>query len=141
MKIILLKDVPGLGKMGEVKEVKDGYALNYLFPQGLAEVASGKVMQRIAEAAKQKNSEIRRKKESVEQNILALSGRKIEFQVKINAKGVPYKAITAREIAQELNIDPSDVEDVKLKNTGQFKVKVGPDKTSSEVTVTISPEK
>lgn len=57
MKIILKKEVKGLGRAGDVKEVSDGYAQNFLFRQGLAEVATEKNIQIIKKQADKKRTE------------------------------------------------------------------------------------
>jgi len=47
LKVVLLKDIPGIGKTGDMKEVKDGYARNFLIPRGLAKMATEGEIKRI----------------------------------------------------------------------------------------------
>jgi large subunit ribosomal protein L9 len=141
MKIILLQDVPNLGKAGEIKDVKDGFARNYLLPKNLAEAATGKAIQKILSEKDKKNAEIAKQRKTETQEIESFGGRKLNFQVKINAKGVPYKAITSRDIAEELKIEPSLVENFSVKDLGTFPAKISSGSLSTSVEVTIEPGK
>ncbi|MGA2666577.1 MAG: 50S ribosomal protein L9 [Patescibacteria group bacterium] len=141
MKIILLKDVPNLGKAGEIREVKPGYARNFLLPKNLAEVASGKTAQKILAASALKALEVKKKKQSLEEKVKTLDDKKIAFKVKVNAQGRLYRAITGREIAQALNIDPSLVEVAPLKQIGKTKLEIKAGINLAKVEIDISPEK
>ncbi len=141
MKIILLKDVPNLGKAGEIREVKSGYARNFLLPKNLAEVASGKTAQKFLATLELKALEIKKKKQSLEEKVKTLDDKKIAFKVKVNAQGRPYRAITGREIAQALNIDPSLVEMAPLKQIGKTKLEIKAGINLAKVEIDISPEK
>ena len=90
MRVILLKDVGGVGKRDAVKEVKDGYALNFLIPRGLAQEASAG---NLAEHDKrQKTSEARAQIQDVQFEKLAqaLSADPIVMKVRANEKGRLY---------------------------------------------------
>lgn len=102
MKVILLKDVKGTGKKGEMKEVSDGYARNFLFPKKLAVVADSTAVKELKE--KNKSQEIKAQKEyeaAVEQ------GKKMEeMNVVIYSKagegGRLFGSITSKDIAEQL---------------------------------------
>ncbi|MGX4598071.1 50S ribosomal protein L9 [Faecalimicrobium sp. JNUCC 81] len=102
MKVILLKDVKGTGKKGEMKEVSDGYARNFLFPKKLAVVADNTSVKELKE--KNKSQEIKAQKEyeaAVEQ------GKKMEeMNVVIYSKsgegGRLFGSITSKDIAEQL---------------------------------------
>ncbi|WP_042277451.1 50S ribosomal protein L9 [[Clostridium] dakarense] len=102
MKVILLKDVKGTGKKGEMKEVSDGYARNFLFPKKLAVVADNTSVKELKE--KNKSQEIKAQKEyeaAVEQ------GKKMEeMNVAIYSKsgegGRLFGSITSKDIAEQL---------------------------------------
>lgn len=102
MKVILLKDVKGTGKKGEMKEVSDGYARNFLFPKKLAVVADNTAVKELKE--KNKSQEIKTQKEyeaAVEQ------GKKMEeMNVVIYSKagdgGRLFGSITSKDIAEQL---------------------------------------
>jgi len=102
MRVILLKDVGGVGKRDAVKEVKDGYALNFLIPRGLAQEASAG---NLAEHDKrQKTSEARAQIQDVQFEKLAqaLSADPIVMKVRANEKGRLYEHITSAKIAHEI---------------------------------------
>lgn len=102
MKVILLKDVKGTGKKGEVKEVSEGYARNFLLPKKMAVVANNTAMKELNE--KNKAQEIKAQKEyeaAVEQ------GKKMEeMNVVIYSKagdgGRLFGSITSKDIAEQL---------------------------------------
>ena len=101
MKVILLQDVKKVGKKGEVKEVSDGYARNFLIMRGLAVAASTDSMkvlshQKADEAAKQ--AELKKEAEA-----LALKLSKMEFVFKVNAKnGTVFNSVSTKQIVEAL---------------------------------------
>ncbi len=82
MKIILLKDVESVGSVGEIKEVKDGYARNYLIPKGLALTANKSNLKSFETIKKQQKS----KKEKIYQHALRLKEKIEKFTLVIKAK-------------------------------------------------------
>lgn len=103
MKIILLKDVGWVGKRDAVKDVADGYALNFLIPRGLAQEASEENL-RESENRKQ-ISENAKREEEAKFALLAkqLASEKITIRVRVNKQGHLYEHITASKIANEIN--------------------------------------
>lgn len=102
MRIIFLSDVPGSGLAGEVKEVKNGYARNYLIPQNLAVVADHDQLQRI-EAIRTVGEE-RRFKEQQDMEALAeqLGSLSVSITARVGPTGRLYGAITNAIIADEI---------------------------------------
>ena len=102
MKVIFLKDVGGVGRAGEVKDVADGYAQNFLISRGLAEQATSEKLagheKRTVEVATQKEREEAKLKEAVE----GLRGARIELKVRATEKGGLFKTIGPKEIADAL---------------------------------------
>ena len=102
MKVIFLQDVKGQGKKGEVKEVSEGYARNFLLAKGLAKVATEG---NINELKAFKNSEEKRKAEELEQ-AKQLAKQLEEITVKIASKagegGRLFGAVTSKQIAETL---------------------------------------
>jgi large subunit ribosomal protein L9 len=102
MEVLLLKDVNQLGAAGEIKRVADGYARNYLFPQGLAVVATpGSIKQ----AALQREAETRRQAEVLsEAQALAqmLDGLTVTFEARAGESDRLYGSITSANIAESL---------------------------------------
>ena len=103
MRVIFIADVPGSGLAGEVKEVKNGFARNFLIPKNLAVLATHDQLQRIESI--RKAGEERRIKE--EQDLRVLAERLTQLSVTLTAKSGPtgrfYGAITSAQIAEELS--------------------------------------
>ena len=102
MKIILLQDVPALGRAGALVEVKEGYARNYLFPRELArEATEGAIRDR---ETRQRAEQQRRGREQKEAEALAqsLSGLILEIKARTGAEGRLFGAVTAQQIADAL---------------------------------------
>lgn len=102
MKVILLQDVPKLGKKNEVREVSDGYARNFLFAKNLAKPATPEALKILA---KQKQSEEREKSEELQKykaSVDKLKSLVLGFKVKIGAKGRAFGSVTAAKIQEAL---------------------------------------
>lgn len=102
MKIILLKDVKGLGKKYDIKEAKNGHALNLLIPQGLAVHATDKNVREV-EIKKKTDLEHRKIQEDLLiMNLKELDGIKIEISEKANEKGHLFAGIHKEQIIPEI---------------------------------------
>jgi large subunit ribosomal protein L9 len=147
LKVILTKDVPKLGKSGEMKQVADGYATNFLIPQGLAVSAAGGAYR--AWQHDVASREEKRKKEREEAEIAAtrIASTTLTMGVKVGDGGKLYGSITSKDIADALarrgiDIDRHKIDlDEPLKTLGTYKVAI---KVSSgmtpEVTVIVEPK-
>ncbi|MDD5604925.1 MAG: 50S ribosomal protein L9 [Dehalococcoidales bacterium] len=102
MKVIFLKDVPGSGSQGDIKEVADGYAINFLIPQNLVMPATD---QTLAQLKARKKAE-EKKKAEIEADLAnqskALNGKTITLKAKVGTRGKLYGSITSNDIATEL---------------------------------------
>lgn len=102
MKIILLKDVKGLGRKYDIKEAKDGHALNLLIPQGLAVHATNKNVKEV-DIKKRTDLEHRKIQEDLLiMNLKELDGAKIEMMEKANEKGHLFAGIHKEQIIPEI---------------------------------------
>lgn len=102
MKIVLMKDVPNLGAAGEVKEVADGYARNYLMPKGFAALATKgliKQAQERAEAQRKRDVKARNDAETLAQRI---NGQTLRFTARVGELDRLYGSITNVDIAEKL---------------------------------------
>lgn len=120
MKVVLSKDVPGLGKAGEVKDVADGYARNYLVPRRLAIPATEGTLKQVAE-----RKAVRERKAAVEERhslTLAerISAAPLVIKAKVGGQGRLYGSITAADVAEALARQVGEAIDkrrVELKET------------------------
>lgn len=105
MKVIFVKDVPGNGNAGDVKEVKNGYARNYLLPQSFALLASHDNLQRLT-SIKKAGDELRIKEEQ-DQNELAnlLNDMEFELSEKVNSTGKFYGSVNQSMISEKIESD------------------------------------
>ena len=141
MKVILLKDVKGTGKKGEVKEVAEGYARNYLIPRKLAVAATQGNMNALKD---QKRREERRKEEErKEAEALAekLNNMKVTFPMKLGKEGRTFGSITSKQISDtlkkkhQMNVDKRKIQlNQPIRSLGVTKVPV---KLHPEVTATL----
>ena len=130
MKIILLKDVKGTGKAGEVKEVADGYARNCLIKKGLAEEATSV---KVNSLNIKKDAQDFHKKEEIKalkEQASKLNGEKITVKIKCGENGKIFGSITSKEIAESLAEKGFSVDKKKIllkdgiKSLGEFQVEV-----------------
>jgi large subunit ribosomal protein L9 len=131
MKVYFLKDVPGVARAGELKEVAEGYARNYLLPRKLAVAATEAV---IDQARARQAAEARRAaREAEELRELAgrLDGLTVTVAVRAGKEGRLYGSVTAADIAEAISarvgrpIDRRRVElEAPIRKTGEYRVVV-----------------
>lgn len=104
MKVILMADVKGQGKKGDLINASDGYAKNFLLPKGLAKIADKTAINELegkkSAAAYHKNQEELRAKELAEN----LEGKKVTFKAKSGENGKLFGSITAQDVANEIKM-------------------------------------
>jgi large subunit ribosomal protein L9 len=148
MKVILLQDVEGLGKAGDLKDVANGYARNYLLPRRLAAGATPELLanhqQRIA--AEQRKRE--KQQESNQQQAERLGQVSLTFKARVGRQGRLYGSITSQDIAaglresEGITIDRRVIElPEPIRTLGTFKVPVKlAQKLEPEITVNVIDE-
>ncbi len=102
MKVLLLENVKGLGKAGEVKEVADGYARNYLIPKGMAVPATPENLSQAEYKKRVQEAKMKRLAEDMQALAEALSEITLTFKVKVGEKDKLFGSITNAEIALAL---------------------------------------
>ncbi len=102
MKVILLKDVRGLGMHGEIKNVADGYAANALFPKKLAEPATEEKIQQIEAKKAEAQAQVAKEAEQLDNKVKMLRGKKVSLQSRATEKGGLFKAIHEKDIAKAI---------------------------------------
>ncbi len=140
IQVVLLEAVPKLGNAGDNKEVAPGFARNYLFPQGLATLATPGAI-RLAEERRNKENKRQQKTRAAREEVAKkLEGLNIKLTAKAGAKGRLFGSITAVQISEKLkeasgyNIDRRKIIlPDSLRNIGTYDVKVrlAPDLTPS----------
>ena len=102
MKVIFKVDVRGQGKKGEMKEVSDGYARNYLLPRGLAAEATADNINAMKLKEKAKAAQIAREKAQAEENARKLEGVQVLIRARAGSSGKLFGAVTSQEISDAL---------------------------------------
>ena len=124
MKIILLKDIRGLGKKHEIKEVSEGYARNFLLSKNLALQATPENLAKRNQWIKEEVKELNKIKQIAEK----LSNEKSEFKIRAGEKGEVFGSVTKDDIKKELSKRGYEVLQVGLdrpiKNLGDHEVAV-----------------
>ena len=103
MKVILKQDVKGLGREGDLKEVKDGYARNFLLPNGKAVVADKGAVANWERHRDQRDERDRTVRADAEATAERLRELKIEVSVKAGERGRLFGAVTSHQIADLIN--------------------------------------
>jgi large subunit ribosomal protein L9 len=102
MKVIFKKDVGGVGQRGSVKDVSDGYALNFLIPQGLAEQATPDKVAAHQKTQKEQEAVTAAKEKEWAEYAERMNGAKFQMRANANSQGHLYKKLGAAEITAEL---------------------------------------
>jgi len=131
LKVILQKDIRALGKNGDVKEVADGYARNYLIPRGLAVEATTGNIKVIADQKEHAIKKEQKEAEEARQLAERLKGTTVNFVTKAGEGGRLFGSITAKDVAEhlqktlKLDIDKRklEIEDT-IKTLGSHPVKI-----------------
>ncbi len=131
MKVILTQDVKKLGTKGQVLEVSDGYARNFLMPQGLAEEANKTRLKEIQEKNLREEKKKNKEKEQAEELKQKLNGQSVEIKVKTGGNDKLFGAVTTKEVADSLkekfgvSIDKKKIEmGEAIKHLGQYTIKI-----------------
>lgn len=102
MKVVLRKDVPGLGKAGDIKNVADGYARNYLIPRGLAAVATPGAIKQAEQERVAEVERARRLQEEARELAQKLAAHPLTFKARAGEGDKLYGSITSADIAQAI---------------------------------------
>ena len=105
MKVILNQDVKSLGKKGELVNVSDGYAKNYLIPRKIAAVADAAAMNELKNREASKAYQLAQEKAAAEKAAAELNGKTIRISAKAGANGRLFGSVTSKEIAEKIKED------------------------------------
>jgi len=149
MKVVLLEDVPGKGRAGQIKEVNKGYAKNFLLPRGLALVATPAIIKQVESRLEKERFEESVDHEKLVELAQQIEGKEIHFKARSGTGERLFGSITAADVAEQLSKSIGVVVDKKkidlekpLRLTGSHEVVV---KLASDIrpqiTVVIEEEK
>ncbi len=129
MKIILKKEVAGLGEALDVVEVKAGYALNYLIPQGYAVAGTPSAIKQVEETVRQRAHKEARLVADAQALAAKAAKVAVEIKAKVGEGGKLYGGITAAQVADELakagvEVEKRNVTLPEIKTVGEYEAKV-----------------
>ena len=127
MQVILIENVKSLGKKGELKEVSEGYARNFLIPKKIAEIATEEAIEELKKNQDALKTKERQEEEMLRKQASEIQGKKILIKAKAE-KGKLFGSIGAREIVSELRKQGFDIQEKSItlkgiiKNTGEKEI-------------------
>lgn len=133
MKVILSQDIKGTGKKGDLINVSDGYARNFLFPRKLAVEATAQALNDLENKEKARLHHIEEEKKAASALAAKLEGKSVKFVAKAGANGKLFGAVTPKEIAAMVSkqfnceIDKKKItldSDIKTFGSYQFEIKL-----------------
>lgn len=130
MKVILQKDIPNLGDAGDIKEVAEGFARNYLLPKKMVIVANESSKKAIDHQKKLIKIKKDKRKKTSEQIAASMSDIEITIPAQVGEEGKLFGSITSMDIAKELKLKGFDIDkrkiqlDSPIKSEGEFKVAI-----------------
>jgi large subunit ribosomal protein L9 len=131
VRVILKAEVRGLGRTGEIKDVADGYARNYLLPKGLAIEATGGELKLLAQERQSEKTKKDRAHQDAEDLAKRLGDVTLVFKLKAGEQGKTFGSVTAKEVADALKKEAkAEIDKTKivlhepLRSLGVHKVEV-----------------
>lgn len=146
MKVVLIKDVKGSGKAGDIIDAKDGFAQNFLIKKGLAKPADA---QALSENKIQKEAQAFHRAEQLKANKElkeSIDGKEVTVKVKCGAGGKFFGSVTNKEVSDKLLELGYDIDKKKIilqsniKNVGRFSatVKISPEEIAKIIVIVVS---
>ena len=126
MKVILKQDVKGLGKKGELVNVSDGYAKNYLVPRKIAAFADAAAMNELKNREASIAYQLAQEKANAEKAAELLDGKTVKVSAKAGANGRLFGSVTSKEISEriketyDVEIDKKKIVSEDLRNFGTY---------------------
>lgn len=146
MKLLLCEDVEHLGYLGDIVEVKDGYARNYLIPQGLATVPSEVNIKALAGEKATRAEQRRLVREQLQTAAEKVNGAEAVIAAKANEQGHLFGSVAERDIAENLRAQGYEIADdmvqlyghIKEVGTHEVTLKIAADLTATVNVVVVS---
>jgi large subunit ribosomal protein L9 len=115
VRVILKAEIRGLGRTGEIKDVADGYARNYLLPKGLAIEATGGELKHLAQERQSEKTKKDRAHQDAEELAKRLGEVTLVFKLKAGEHGKTFGSVTAKELADALKKEAkADIDKTKI---------------------------
>ena len=129
MKIILKKEVANLGEAGDIVNVKTGYAVNYLVPQGYATIGTPSAIKQHEETIRQRAHKEAKLVADAQAVAAKISATPVQVAVKVSESGKLYGAVTAIQVAEALaaagiEADKKNITVPEIKELGEYEAKV-----------------
>lgn len=121
MKVLLVEDVAKLGWLGDVVEVSEGYARNYLIPQGIGQVPTKDNLRAISEEKEKAAQKRIEERNRLEQACEAVDGAEVKLVARANEMGHLFGSVAEKDIAEELRKQGFSVADEIVKMDGHIK--------------------
>ena len=147
MKVILLQDIETLGKKYDLKEVKNGYAKNFLIPKNLVKIATRQALAWLDAQKEILSKKAEEELEVVEKKVATIDGQEISIPVKVGEKEELFESISPQRIVEELGkmgieVKKSQVDLEKpIKKLGDYSIKIKFDHNlEAEIKIIVSAE-
>lgn len=148
MQVILLEDVPDVGKKYEEHEVADGYGTNYLLPNGLARVATDRTRAQLKDKKEKAEKERRKRREKKAEKLAEIASETVTITAKTGDQGQLFAGVYPEDIANAANEQFDDLsltaEDIDreqpLQKVGEYTVSVTIIEKAEELTVRVESE-
>ena len=129
MKVVLLKDLKGKGKKGDIIEISSGYAQNFLIPQGIAKAGTSTNLNEANQAKQAQEYHTEQARLFAIEQKKQIEALSIKISVKCGANGKVFGSVSNKEVSDELakhniEVDRKKIEFNNIKTTGNFDVKI-----------------
>lgn len=131
MKVVLTQDVPKVGDLGTIQDVKDGFARNFLIPQGLARIATPGMIRQVEERQEAERRRITQLEEEMRDLAAQIDGIRLEIHARVGEQGRLFGSVTSADIAGQLQeitgqeIDRRKVDlEAPIREVGEFTVPI-----------------
>lgn len=130
MKVILKEDVKGQGKKGQLVNVSDGYARNFLLPRGLAMEADAQAMNDLKNKEETARHHAAMEKQNAEEAAKALKGKTVKLTAKAGSAGRLFGSVTTKEVAEglkaqfQVEVDKRKISMADVKAFGSYEAEV-----------------
>lgn len=147
MKVVLLQDIKSLGRKGDVKNVADGYARNFLLPRNLVKLATEQVIRELEVQKAKLGAQLGRLKTELENIEKATAAEPLTFQIKVGEKGEIFSSLGSREIKEKLlekfpklRLAGLEVEADHIKKLGKQEIEIKAGKIAGQITLEVLPQ-